>query len=192
MNDKMCGTSNTSVSTSKLQNFGESMDIHGKYEVTCYDANGNLKWEEVINNVVCTAGKNLMLDNYISGSSFTQVGPYMGLISSVSWTAVAAGDTSVSHTGWTEAGSTNAPTFTARVAPAWSSASAGAKATSVAVSFTMTSSGTLQGAFLVLGTGAVVTLMSTTGTLFSAGAFSGGAKVVASSDVVNVSYSLSV
>jgi hypothetical protein len=34
--------------------------------------------------------------------------------------------------------------------------------------------------------------MSTAGTLFSAGAFTGGAKVVATSDVVNVTYSVSV
>jgi hypothetical protein len=192
MNDKMSSTSNTLATTSKLSGLSEDMDIHGRYEVTCHDSDGNLKWEEAIENVVCTAGKNLLLDSYISGSAFTQVGPYMGLISSISWTAVADGDTATSHPGWVEAGSSNAPWFAARIAPAWSSASAAVKSTSTAASFTMTFAGTLQGAFLVLGTGAVATLMSTAGTLFSAGAFSGGPKVVAATDVVNVSYSISV
>lgn len=149
-----------------------------------------VKWEDTFDNLVTTVGKNHMLDNYIAGSAFTQVGPYMGLISSVSYTAVAAADTMASHGGWTEAGSTNAPTFTARIAPSWSSASAGSKAASAAVSFTMTGAGTLKGAFLVLGAGAVTTLMSTAGTLFSAGLFSGGDQVVSNGNVVQVSYSL--
>lgn len=149
-------------------------------------------WEQDVPNTVVTAGKNHLLDNYITGSAFTQVGPYMGLISSVGYTAIAAGDTMVSHGGWTEAGSTNAPTFAARGTPAWSAASAGAKATSSAVSFTMTGAGTLKGCFIVLGSGAVTTLMSTAGTLFSAGLFSGGDQVVANGNVVTVSYSLSV
>lgn len=150
------------------------------------------KWKDEAFNLVTTEGKNHMLDNYITGSAFTQVGPYMGLISSVSFSAIAAADTMASHAGWTEAGSTNAPTFAARIAPAWSAASAGAKAASSAVSFTMTGAGTLKGAFLVLHTGAVVTLMSTAGTLFSAALFSGGDQVVSNGNVVQVSYSLSL
>lgn len=149
-------------------------------------------WCEPIENVVCTVGKNLTWDTAIAGSSYTATGPYMGLISSVSWSAVAAGDTMASHSGWTEAGSTNAPTFTARGTPAWSSASAGAKVTSSAVSYTMTSAGTLKGCFLVFGTGAVITLMSTAGTILSAGAFTGGDQAVSSGNVVTVTYSISM
>jgi hypothetical protein len=150
-----------------------------------------VKAEDVIYNTVMTLGKNDMLDKYIAGSGFTQVGPYMGLISSISYASVpVAADTMASHATWTEAGSTNAPTFTARVAPSWSAASAGFKAASTAVSFTMTGAGTLKGAFLVLGTGAVATLMSTAGILFSAGLFSGGDQVVSNGNVVQVSYFL--
>lgn len=157
------------------------MDLIPKQEV----------WVEEFHNLVTTAGKNHMLDNYIAGSAFTQVGPFMGLISSVSYAAGPnIADTMASHGGWLEAGSTNAPTFAARIAPSWSAASAGSKAASTAVSFTMTGAGTLKGAFLVLGTGAVVTLMSTAGTLFSAGTFGGGDQVVSSGNVVQVSYSL--
>jgi len=149
-------------------------------------------WAEPIDNVVCTVGKNLALDTILAGSGYTVVGPYMGLISSVSYTGVAAGDTMASHSGWTEAGSTNAPTFAARGTPAWSAASAGSKSTSSAVSFTMTGAGTLKGAFLVFGTGAVTTLMSTAGTLLSAGTFTGGDQVVSSGNIVTVTYTLSM
>lgn len=171
---------------------GDQMHAKGLYQVKCYESEeGKLLWQDNIENVVCTAGKNLALDTILAGSAYTVVGPYMGLISSVSYASVpVAADTMASHATWLEAGSTNAPTFTARVAPSWSAASAGSKATSAAVSFTMTSAGTLKGAFLVFGTGAVTTLMSTAGTLLSAGLFSGGDQVVSSGNVVTVTYSL--
>lgn len=149
-------------------------------------------WEDTIDNVVCTVGKNLMLQTALTGSAYTVTGPYMGLISSVGYTAVAAADTMSSHAGWTEAGSTNAPTFAARVAPSFGTASAGAISTSTPVSFTMTGAGTLVGAFITYGTGAVTTLMNTGGTLLSAGAFTGGNQPVNSGNVVQVTYSLSL
>lgn len=168
--------------------------VIGHYDFKCFDKFGNLKWEDEADNLVTTVGRNHLLDNYLAGSGFTQVGPFMGLISSTSYSAIAAADTMASHAGWLEAGTTNAPTYSARItcASGWSAASAGSKALSAALAFTMTSSGTLKGAFLVLGSGAVVTNLSTAGTLFSAALFSGGDRVVASSDVVNVSWSLAL
>src|SRR4029077_11874811 len=101
------------------------------YEIECRDKDGRLKWREVIENVVCTVGKNLALDTFLAGAAYTVVGPYMGLISSVSYTAVAAGDTMASHAGWLEAGGTNAPTYTGnRKTAVWSAATAGGKALS--------------------------------------------------------------
>jgi hypothetical protein len=170
----------------------EVLKIKGTYKLTCVGADGKLRWEDEIKNVVCTIGKNLMLDTVLAGSAYTVTGPYMGLISSASFSAVAAGDTQASHSGWTEAGSTNAPTFAARLITAWSAASAGAKALSASCSFAMTGAGTLKGCFIVFGSGAVATLMSTAGTLLSAGAFSGGDRAVLSGDTVNVSYSLAL
>ena len=191
--EKMNAVASASASIANASAMGEAMDAQGVYKVQCFEYEGGpLLWEDTFDNVVCTAGKNLALDTILTGSAYTVTGPYMGLISSVSYTAVAATDTMASHSGWTEAGTTNAPTFAARGTPAWSAASAGAKATSAAVSFTMTGAGTLVGAFMAFGTGAVTTLMSTTGTLLSAGAFSGGNQVVSSGNVVTVSYSLAV
>ncbi len=168
----------------------------GKYTVTCLDSKGCLKWEEAIDNVVTDVGANLMLDTFFGGSQNTTY--FLGLISSVGWSAVAAGNTMASHAGWLEAGdSTNLPTWStpasnARATITWSSASARAKAISSTANFTISAAGTVQGCFIVTGSGAVSTHDSTAGTLYSAGAFSGGAKAVGVGDTLQVSYSTSV
>lgn len=171
----------------------EAMHAKGRYHVECFGADGKLKWTDVIDNVVATVGKNLSLDTILAGSSYSVTGPFLGLISSVSYTAVAAADTMASHGGWTEAGITNAPTYSSgRKTAVFSSASAGAKALSSALSFAITGTGTIKGCFVVFGSGAVATVDNTSGTLLSAGLFSGGDKVVGSGDTVNVSWSLSL
>ena len=193
MKDQLNAVESANMSIASIAGIGESAQAEGVYTFKCFEyENGPLLWEDTIENVVCTLGKNLMLQTALTGSAYTVTGPYMGLISSVSYTAVAAADTMASHAGWTEAGSTNAPTFAARVAPAFGTASAGAISTSSATSFTMTGAGTLVGAFITYGTGAVTTLMSTAGTLLSAGAFTGGNQPVNSGNVVQVTYSLSL
>ncbi len=79
----------------------ESVGIEGHYHVVCHDAEGNLKWEQTFPNLVNAVGKELMLDTLLSGSSYTTVGPFLGLISGASPT-FAASDTMASHGGWTE------------------------------------------------------------------------------------------
>lgn len=266
---------NASVVAAALQ--GESGKAKGRFNVKVYEYEGGpLIADRYADNVVATVGRNAILDDAITGSGYTATGPYMGLISSVSWTNLATtissgtyttgtgavtlataaahgllpgdsftlgsvtgtgsfaaldavqvattgtagstlnfttapgltmtitggnvtttsgtriGDTMASHANWTEAGSTNAPTFSARLAASFSAASANAKTTSAPVSFTMTGSGTLEGCFLVFGSGAVTTLGSTAGTLLSAGAFSGGPQAVVSPNVVAVTYTISI
>lgn len=145
------------------------------------------KWTDVRKNTVLTAGKNDLLDKYFAGSSYTATW-FCLLISSVSYTAIAAGDTIASHTGWTEAGGTNAPTYTgARPALTFASASAGSKATSTASSFTFTGTGTIKG----MGAVSNSTKDGTTGVLYNAVLFTGGDRAVVSTDVVNVSVTFS-
>ena len=177
----------------RKSDINENAKVRGRFTVECIDKDGNLKWRDTIENVVCTVGKNVALDAYLAGSAYTVVGPFMGLISSVDYTEVAAGDTMTSHTGWKEAGATNAPTYTApRKTCAWDAAAAGSKSLSAALSFVFTGAGTVKGCFLVYGTGAVNTIDSTTGTLYSAGLFTGGDKIVAATDTLNVSYTASL
>jgi hypothetical protein len=171
----------------------ECADAHGRYEVECIGADGKLKWCDVIENTVATVGKNLALDSFLAGSAYTVVGPYMGLISSTSYSAVSAGDTMASHAGWLEAGGTNAPTYSGnRKTAAWSSATAGAKALAAALSFAITSTGTVKGAFLCYGSGALNTKDNTAGVLWSAGTFTTGDKGVVNGDTLNCNYSTSL
>jgi len=174
-------------------NFGDDCEIEGVYEAVCYRADGSVRWRDTFANTVVTVGKNLMLDTALAGSAYTVTGPFMGLISSVSYSAISAADTMSSHAGWTEAGVTNAPTYTTpRKTAAWNAASAGAKALSAALSYAITGSGTIKGAFLTYGSGAVSTIDNTSGTLFSAGLFTGGDRAVQNGDTVQVSYSVSL
>jgi hypothetical protein len=171
----------------------ERAEVHGRFEVECRDKDGNLKWKDTIENVVTTVGKNLALDTFLAGSGYTVVGPYMGLISSTSWSAVNAADIMSSHAGWLEAGLANTPTYTGnRKTCAWAAAGSGAKALSAALSFAITGSGTVKGCFLVYGSGAVATKDDTNGVLYSAGTFTGGDKTVADTDTLNVSYTASL
>lgn len=154
---------------------------------------GVLLHREDFPNTVVTVGKNAMLDAALAGSGYTVTGPFMGLISLASFSAISAADTMSSHAGWLEAGDANAPTYTApRKTAAWNAAAAGSKALSAALSFAITSTGTVKGAFLVYGSGAVSTIDNTSGTLFSAGLFTGGDRAVVNGDTLNISYSVSL
>lgn len=165
----------------------ETASIKGHFIATLIDKDGNVKWVDEFDNTVVTVGKNSILDTVLG------TGAFMGLIGSGAFSAISAADTMSSHAGWTECGGTNAPAYTGnRPAGAWSAASAGSKALSSALSFAITSSGTVKGAFIVFSTGASATKDSTTGVLLSAGLFTGGDKIVANGDTLNVSYSLAL
>ena len=175
------------VSVSKLSGMQEAAKASGRYVATLYDKDGNVKWEDTIENLVTTVGGNLALDTVLAGSGYT-ASVVMGLKGT--GTAVIA-DTQASHASWSEVGGTNAPAYSGtRKTPAWSAASAKAKATSAAVSFTFTSGGTVAGCFLNLAGSSTVD--NTTGTLYSAGDFTGGNKTVANTDVLNVTYTASI
>lgn len=166
----------------------ESVEASGIYTATCYDKDGNIKWTDTFNNTVVTVGKNSLLNVYLGAS--TQITSwYVGLISSTSYSAIAAGDTIASHAGWLEAGGANAPTYSesVRQTMSFSAASSGSKSSSSPVSFNITGTGTIKGAFLV----SESTKGGVTGTLYSAGLFTVGDKIVSSGDIVNVNYTAS-
>jgi hypothetical protein len=160
----------------------EGQSISGYYEVKCHGADGQLKWEDDIHNLVTTVGLNLTMDTVLGNVAAGAV--VLGLKGT--GTPVLA-DTQASHASWLEVGGTNAPSYTGnRQTPTFSAAAAGAKATSAALVFAMTGSGTVAGCFINIGGSA--TKDNTTGTLFSAGDFTAGSKTVTSGDTLSVSY----
>lgn len=188
-NEKMVGLAIGTADITKTDCMNEQAIASGVYSVVCRDANGNIKWEDTITNAVTTAGKNDALDKYLAGSTYTAAW-YLGLISSTSYTATNVTDTMSSHSGWLEAGTANAPTYSqsARPTAAWSAASGGSKALSSSLTFSITSSGTVKGCFLTT----VATKDGTTGIMYSSGVFTGGDKIVANLDSLSVSYTASM
>lgn len=185
----------SSASLIKTADFAETVGMEGRYVAKCYDQAGNLKWEDTIENLVMAVGKQLMLDTLLSGSSYSAT-VRMGLVSGASAPTYAAADTQASHAGWLESGLANAPTYSgSRPTITFGSATSSGttptnvttKAGSAAVSFTFTGSGTVAGCFININ--GSTTIDNTTGTLYSAGSFTGGNKTVASTDVLNVTYS---
>lgn len=192
MDEKLNSADTVSANVTMRPEGNEHMLLEGRYTVECFDKDGNLKWRDEFDNTVVTVGKNAILDDALAGSAYTVTGPFLGLISSVGFSGIAAGDTMSSHAGWTEAGNANAPTYTPpRKTAAFSAASGGVKALVSAVTYAITGSGTLEGAFMVFGSGAVNTVDNTAGTLLSAGLFTGGTRTVSNGDSVNVSWQLS-
>ena len=181
MNDKITATDKVEASTGYNTQPNDTMSIEGYYTAICYSEDGFVKWTEDIHNVVCTVGKNATLDGILGNTA--QGAVVMGLKGT--GTAVAA-DTMSSHATWLEVGLANAPTYSGnRPTPSFSAASAGSKATSSAVSFTITSTGTVAGCFINIGGSA--TKDTTTGILFSAGDFS-SPKSVVNGDTIAVTY----
>lgn len=185
MNEKANPIAASIASIGRNSGMVEQAEATGRYIVECFDADGNLKWRDEIKNLVTTAGKNDALDKYLAGSAYTAAW-YLGLISSTGYTTgVAAGDTAASHGGWAE---DQHYSQGARPTAAWSAASAGSKALSAALTFSINAATTIKGCFLISNS----TKGGTTGILYSAGLFSGGDKAVANGDTLNVSYTASL
>ena len=173
----------------------ETVGIEGFYQVECRDADGNLKWADGFPNLVNAVGKQLMLDTLLRGSSYTVVGPFLGLIGTTSPTFAAA-DTMVTHAGWTEFVNYTVGGSAVRGTAVFSaSTSSGTTPSNVttstasSITYTITGAGgNVTGCFLVTGSGAVSTQNSTAGTLYSAGPFT-VPKAVTAGDTVSVTYS---
>ncbi len=180
--ERITAAATAGASIAQASALAEQLQPRGVYTFECFDAQGNLKWRDTLQNLVTTAGKNDLLDKYLAGSSYTAAW-FLGLIGTTGYSAVAAGDTAASHAGWTESVVYSNST---RPAPSWGSASAGSKA-STATAFNINGSDTIKGAFLISNS----TKSGTSGILYSAGLFSGGDRAVVNADTLNVTYTAS-
>jgi hypothetical protein len=145
------------------------------YEVECIGPDGNVKWSEDFSNLVTTVGKTDLVDKYFKGSAYT-ASFFLGLKGT--GTAV-VGDTMASHASWSEVN----PYTGNRPAITFGTTSSGSN-TATAVSYSITSSATVAGAFVATSN------TGTTGTLYSAGDFAASRSVV-SGDTLNVTMTVS-
>jgi hypothetical protein len=183
--DKITATDQVAAITKYNTTPADEMGISGTYHAVCYSADGQVKWEAPIENIVTTVGRNLTLDTILGNVAAGAV--VMGL---KGVGTAAASDTQASHPTWLEVGLANAPTYSGnRPTPSFATAAAGSKATSSAVSFSMTGTGTVAGCFINIGGSA--TKDSPTATLFSAGDFS-SSKSVVNGDTIAVTYTLTL
>lgn len=152
------------------------------YTVECFDASGRLKWREVVPNIVVNVGLNDVLDKYFKGSTYTAAF-YVGLVDNSGFSAYAAGDTMSSHVGWTEFTSYSGTDRPALTLGSVSSQSVNNSASKAA--FSISSSGTVRGAFITTG----ATKGGTSGTLFGAASFA-STRSVDNGDTLNVTTTL--
>lgn len=167
---------------------GELTRGGGVFTIKCFDAEGNLKWEDSSHNLVVNEGLQDMNNKYFAGSTYT-ADLHLGLITGPgAGNSYSAGDTLATHAGWTEftnySGSRKQAIFgTASLADPSVISNSGSPAV-----FTITSTGgVVGGAFLC------TVASGTSGILFSESNFQApGDRTVVSGDVLNVTYSFSL
>ena len=157
----------------------DSIDVHGSFKVICRAADGSVRWEEGISNLVVTVGKNDLLDKYFLGSGYTAAF-YVGLKTAGS---INAADT-MSSKSWTEItdySNATRPAFTAGTPSSGSTDNTGSPAV-----FNINGTATVGGCFITTNN----TKGGTTGVLFSATDFA-TARSVLSGDTLTVTYTIS-
>lgn len=154
--------------------------LGGRFDIICYQADGSIRWEESIDNLVVQEGINHIL-NVIFHDISKASGWYIGLIKTA--IVVADGDTLASHAGWTECTeyADNRKAYTVVDATAKSITNSASPAT-----FVMNDGVTVKGAFICSAE------TGTSGVLMCGAASTQGDRAVLSGDNVNVTYTLSL
>lgn len=169
--------------------FENGLSAGGHFIVECFDKDGNFKWEDTAENAVTGVGLDHIL-NIVLGAGTQITTWYIGLVDNAGFTAFASGDTSASHSGWSEAAGSD---YSQSTRPSWSpstsSGGAGSVSNSSTVNFSMTNSSslTIKGLFLISDN----TKAGTSGVLFSTAAFTSGTQATNSGDTLKITYTVS-
>ena len=170
------------------------LPISNIYVVECWDKFGNLRWRDIVKNLIPTEGANDLLDKYLAGNTYTAAW-YMGLVDAANFGNGTGGagfdnsDTAAKITTgapnypttndwaeWTSYSEATRPSIT------WDAASNRAKSNNTTpASFSITANGTIKGLFIISDS----TKGGTTGILFGEGTLTGGDRQVQNGDTVN-------
>ena len=165
----------------RARKFESSFKLHGLLTTELYRG-GRLIHVQQNHNDVVTVGKNFFLNTLFLNGSVPATW-YQGLIDAASFTALAAGDTMASHTGWSEA------TYYAEgVRQTWTptTSTSASLINGTAMTFTINATGTLEGAFLTTSNA----VGGTTGTLWATVLY-GSPVAVSNGDVIRNTYGIS-
>jgi hypothetical protein len=160
------------------------LGVGGYFVIECFDAGGNLRWEDTAENGVVNLALNDVLNVYLRNTAAT-ANWYIGLVDNASFTGFAAADTVAAHSGWVENTNYSNPT---RVQWSPGAASNQGVTNSVTADFNMTpvSPVTIKGLFLCSDN----TKGGTGGLLFATAAFTGGNQTVNNGDTLKVTYTV--
>lgn len=152
------------------------------FHTTCYDKNGNIKWEDTSHNTVTNVGCVDLLDKYFAGSAYTATW-YLALWNGAAPTVSSTASAKVC----TEVADYSAGT---RPSISWNGASGAdptTKVSSANVTFDINATVTVEGAFIISNN----TKSGTTGIFYSGAAF-GTSKNVVSGDTLSVQVTVGV
>lgn len=145
---------------------------------------GKSKGKGTFPNGITNDGLNKLLNvMFVATTQLTTW--YVGLISSTSYSALAAGDTMASHSGWTES-----VAYSGSTRPQWTAGTSTSKSTtnSSTVDFAINADGTvIKGIFITSDN----TKSGTSGTLWSTGLFTGD-QTLANGDTLKITYTVNV
>jgi hypothetical protein len=164
----------------------EIAGAEGYYDLVCFDAAGNLKWQMTKkHNLVVNVGLKDMCDKYFLGAAYNAAW-FIGLYGAAAGNNPAAGDTAALHPGWVEVVPySNATRPQAVFAPALAANPAVIDNTAAPAVFNIDAVGIVGGAFLISNNakGGVA------GVLFSAADLQApGDRGVAVGDIINATY----
>lgn len=187
--EKSTSTDIVAAALEKAYGTTDQMKAGGVFTLECHDKDGNLKWSSESHNLVVNVGLQDMNAKYFTGSTYTATW-FIGLYGAGASNTPAASDTAASHVGWTEiVPYSNATRPTATFGAATAADPSVISNTASPAAFSINATATVGGAFLISNS----TKSGTTGILFSASDFQApGDRVVASGDVLNVTYTFSL
>lgn len=156
--------------------------FEGIWKVECFNPDGSLAWEDEIHNGVTNAGINDNLAVYFNSGTQKPTW-YGGLIDNASFSALSAGDTISSHSGWIENNN-----YSESVRQTWTSgAPSGQSITnSASMVFSINATVTIKGAFLVSNS----TKGGASGILWSTGTFASGNQSLVNGQQLKLTYTL--
>ena len=189
MNDQAKSSDVIGAAITRTVSAGEKVAAGGVFTVTCIGADGQVKWEENLKNLVVNQGLQDMNTQYFKGATYTAAW-YIGLYGAAASNTPTANDTAASHPGFTEVVPYSNATRPAATFGTATTADPSVMTNSASpAAFVINATSTVGGAFLISDN----TKSGTAGVLFSASDFaSPGDRAVASGDQITVTYTFSL